>query len=125
MFVAILLPISVFLKAAAVKPVGTACPNTRLEVPRVGVVNAPWTAIFPLPDTVNEPVICASPVNGKVLPPPPAFRACEAVKAYEAEIEDKLPAGVVKYEAETYPLALTGPSNIIADPVSSMVSDMA
>ena len=50
---------------------------------------------------------------------------CEAVIAYEDEIDDKLPAGVVKYEAEIYPLALTGPSNIIADPVSSMVSDMA
>jgi hypothetical protein len=45
--------------------------------PRVEVVE---------PVTIKEPVIIADPVYGNDAPPPPPFKAKDAVKAYEAEV---------------------------------------
>ena len=38
-----------------------------------------------LPDTYNEPVITALPLNGKPAPAPPAFSANDAVVAYDED----------------------------------------
>ena len=79
-------------------------------------------------DTISEPVITASPTNGNPLPPP-AFRACDAVMAYEDVSSFTVPCGVVSEDAVNEPLISVEPvivklPDMIAEPVYGNVDSI-
>jgi hypothetical protein len=59
------------------------------------------------PVTFKLPVTEADPVNGNAAPPPPAFRANEAVSAKEAVVENEEDRDVIALDAEVAQEELT------------------